>query len=111
MVEKINLCNYGPEDIEGIILLKPTGKIYQNQTGCVSCNHSEAEGEWIPVKIPEEIQRRTCRDGSCDSFTAEIFNRHFAEAGVPFRVTDGEEAWLHGFYNEEPAIATWWNCD
>lgn len=114
--DRITLYNHEPRDCEGIIVLKSTGKVYVNQTGGISCNQSSAEGEWIPTPIPYTIQRRTCcryfaASSNSDQFEMDIINREFAEAGIPFKAVSGEEAWIEGFYKDQPAIVTWWNCD
>lgn len=113
--DKIYLYSH-VDNCEGIILLDDTGQHYVNQTGGVSCNQQKAVGNWIPKKIPEIIQSKTCcrfysKYDVNDQHDLDEINVYFKEAGIAFQATDGEEAWLQGFYNSQPAIATWWNCD
>jgi hypothetical protein len=98
-------------DVEGFIILDDEGKLYTNQTGGVSCNHPTATGTFLFGSIPEEIQLLTLDKCYLDELEIMKINHAFNMAGIPFVATSGEEAWLHGEYENKSAIATWENSD
>jgi hypothetical protein len=106
-------------DKEGFIFLDTEGEWFTNQTGGVSCNHPVAQGRFVYQPIPRQIQRETVDKGYFDSGDRAKLDYLFNQAGIPFRVDGGEEAWATGTYTleqdgekkEVPAIAIWENSD
>ena len=107
-------------DKEGFIFLDTEGEWFTNQTGGVSCNHPVAQGRFVYKPIPVEIQRLTVDKCYLDSGDCAQLSYHFQQAGIPFTVDGGEEAWATGTFTildsdgepeKVPAIAIWENSD
>lgn len=70
-------------DTFGLILLRPSGVLYRNQTGGYICEHPQEEGVFAPLDLEELVQ---ARDDISNHFTGEKWN------GYCFEGIDAETA-------------------
>lgn len=98
-------------DDEGLLVLDPKGDLYTNQTAGVLCHHPKARGRFMPMPVPRFVQDRLFDQCFPDEGDLAHINRKFDEAGLPFRATGGEEAWLFVETPYGDGILVWGNSD
>ncbi|MCW1926251.1 DUF6210 family protein [Luteolibacter arcticus] len=125
----------------GLIVPRPTGIVYTNQTDGTGCDHPELEGAFVPISndydhpsYEDSLECALCRIfpegwGSPSADTCDAVDRllsgYRATTGIRVdrsRMEDSREAWLwvtitehpdHDFlgFGECSAVLTWPNSD
>jgi len=94
-MKKIRLDN--DEGFFGVVLLLPTGVVWEPQTGGICCNHPSAEGILVPLRSMSAFPHIGCYRETLPEHEG-MLRAAIEEAGWPLEVdlsrwAEAEEAW------------------
>lgn len=90
---------------EGIITPSDDGIMLTNQTGGCCCNHPRIRGFFAPRPLPG------CVKDFAEHRDHRRVDMYLRAAGIPWKVSGGEEAWLWVETPEGERILVWPNSD